>query len=120
MMEPMSPIHPSVFGAGGAMAGDSLLARDSSVHRQNTDGVSMMSGSDGGPFSTQDAAILAQAFRSQLRKPEFEGRPDEEGESPDEVNLINAELAAEGTTLHNAGSARHVRVEDSLSGDHAG
>ncbi|KAI0036468.1 hypothetical protein K488DRAFT_10513, partial [Vararia minispora EC-137] len=73
---------------------------------------------DSGLFSGADAAIMADAFRKVLRKPDFAGRPPiEEGESPDsqehkpENQLMNWELAEEGRDIRSVGSSRGVRVE---------
>lgn len=74
---------------------------------------------DPGLFSGADAAILAAAFRSQLRKPDFTERPvEEESESPgsraiveqSEV-LLGRELAEEGRDIRSVDSSRGVRVE---------
>ncbi|KAF8208719.1 hypothetical protein K438DRAFT_1573946 [Mycena galopus ATCC 62051] len=85
------------------------------------------SAGDPGPFSGADAAIMADAFRKALRKPDFAGRPVEEGESPgndnaeaNEEELLNRELADEGRDIRSVGSSRGVRVETlSDSGDTA-
>lgn len=71
---------------------------------------------DSGPFSGADAAIMADAFRKALRKPDFADRPVEEGESPEnpeatEEVLLNRELADEGKDLRSVGSSRGVKVE---------
>jgi len=83
------------------------------------------SAGDPGPFSGADAAIMADAFRKALRKPDFAGRPVEEGESPEHDNpeanedeLLNRELADEGRDIRSVGSSRGVKVETlSDSGD---
>jgi len=70
---------------------------------------------------------MADAFRKALRKPDFAGRPVEEGESPENDNpeanedvLLNRELADEGRDIRSVGSSRGVRVETlSDSGDTA-
>ncbi|KAF7346110.1 hypothetical protein MSAN_01837700 [Mycena sanguinolenta] len=85
------------------------------------------SAGDAGPFSGADAAIMADAFRKALRKPDFAGRPVEEGESPEidnpeanEEELLNRELADEGRDIRSVGSSRGVKVETmSDSGDTA-
>ncbi|KAF7299205.1 hypothetical protein MIND_00869200 [Mycena indigotica] len=74
------------------------------------------SAGDPGPFSGADAAIMADAFRKALRKPDFADRPVEEGESPEnpevtEEQLINRELADEGKDIRSVGSSRGVKVE---------
>ncbi|KAJ7366641.1 hypothetical protein DFH08DRAFT_680431 [Mycena albidolilacea] len=87
------------------------------------------SAGDPGPFSGADAAIMADAFRKALRKPDFAGRPVEEGESPEhdeggaeanEDELLRGELADEGRDIRSVGSSRGVHVETlSDSGDTA-
>lgn len=82
--------------------------------------------SDAGPFSGQDAAIMADAFRKALRKPDFGDRPMEEGESPDTGDtaakpdpVLRRELAEEGRDIRSVSSVRGVTVEDG-SGENAG
>ncbi|EAU85807.2 hypothetical protein CC1G_05024 [Coprinopsis cinerea okayama7 len=82
------------------------------------DGESGVSG-EGGPFSGADAAIMADAFRKMLRKPDFAAV--DEGESPDSANdpggpaggqhMLSRELAEEGRDIRSVGSSRGVRVE---------
>ncbi|KAI0670946.1 hypothetical protein C8Q78DRAFT_1078901 [Trametes maxima] len=130
---PASPIvgsfAPAAAGAGAAAAAGygagAYSARPSSPGGEGHDGASMMSRtSDAGPFSGADAAIMANAFRQALRKPDFADRPHEEGESPDDAagvagvapahahsHLINQELAEEGRDIRSVGSSRGVRVE---------
>ncbi|KAJ7134405.1 hypothetical protein C8R44DRAFT_662814 [Mycena epipterygia] len=99
---------PSVVSPDGA----------STISRANSAG-------DPGPFSGADAAIMADAFRKALRKPDFAGRPVEEGESPEndtadanDDELLSRELADEGRDIRSVGSSRGVRVETlSDSGD---
>jgi hypothetical protein len=81
------------------------------------DGASTISANEG-PFSGHDAAIMADAFRKMLRKPDFADRPAEEGESPDgpeqaeaTEEMINRELAEEGRDIRSVRSERGVRVE---------
>jgi len=114
--------------AGGALA-------ESGSHRHppsvvSPDGASTISransGSEGGLISGADAAIIADAFRKALRKPEFLGeRPVEEGDTPESAgpdsagfdnghHLLNQELAEEGTGLRTVGSSRDVHVEHSV------
>ena len=68
------------------------------------------------PFSGADAAIMADAFRKALRKPDFAGGTIEEGDSPEsqepkEHQLLSRELAEEGRDIRSVGSSRDVRVE---------
>jgi len=78
--------------------------------------ISRANSADQGPFSGADAAIMADAFRKALRKPDFAEQPVEEGESPqeqqDDASLINRELAEEGRDIRNVGSSRGVKVEE--------
>lgn len=81
----------------------------------------MSRGSDSAPFSGADAAVMANAFRDMLRKPNFVDRPVEEGDSPDEQNvmpdaLLNRELAEEGRDIRSVSSSRGVKVE-TLNGE---
>ena len=123
MAEPTSPhgAPETALLVGAAAGGAAGVQRDSSVRYLGTDGASVLSGSDAGPFSGADAAIVADAFRQALRKPDFAGRPVEEGESPEnreEEGLITRELAEEGRDIRSVSSARDVRVHGSSSGDH--
>jgi hypothetical protein len=65
-------------------------------------------------ISTNEAAIMANAFRNALRKPDFTDRPQEEGESPEsaqtEEQLLKSELAGEGRNIRSVGSERGVKV----------
>ncbi|KAJ3850652.1 hypothetical protein EV368DRAFT_66411 [Lentinula lateritia] len=78
------------------------------------------SAGEGGPFSGADAAIIANAFRTMLRKPDFADAPVEEGESPDSQERgrveLSRELAEEGRDIRSVSSSRGVRVE-TLSDD---
>ncbi|KAJ7661688.1 hypothetical protein B0H17DRAFT_323020 [Mycena rosella] len=97
-------------------------------HRQasvvSPDGASTISrassAGDPGPFSGADAAIMADAFRKALRKPEFEGRPVDEGESlkTDNPDATAGELAEEGRDIRNpSGSSALGRDADAKAGD---
>jgi hypothetical protein len=116
---------PSIGGAAaGAFAGGSTHTHD---------GASTISDS-GGPFSGADAAIMADAFRKMLRKPDFaaqgEGQnPRESGggfgaeegyegedsgdveEGGDRTGVLRDQLAEEGRDLRSVGSSRGVKVE---------
>ena len=125
---PQSPVlGSSALEAGaGAAAGygaGAYTTRRASTGGDGHDGASMTSRtSDAGPFSGADAAIMANAFRQALRKPDFADRPVVEGESPDDqhgqsrAELINLELAEEGRDIRSVSSSRGVRVE-TLSDD---
>jgi len=72
------------------------------------------SAQESGLFSGADAAIMADAFRMALRKPEFTGESPEE--SPEEkarkeAELLSKELAEEGRDIRSVGSSRGVKVE---------
>ncbi|KAF7291675.1 hypothetical protein HMN09_01258800 [Mycena chlorophos] len=112
--------------ASPLLASAAIPARSTASHAQNApsvvspDGASTISragSGDAGPFSGADAAIMADAFRKALRKPDFADRPVEEGESPDtnpeatEEQLISRELADEGKDIRSVGSSRGVKVE---------
>ena len=87
-----------------------------------TDAASTVSDS-GGPFSGADAAIIADAFRKMLRKPDFAGPSVDEGDSPDTTAerereaeatgnvVLNRELAEEGRDIRSVSSSRGVKVE---------
>lgn len=90
-------------------------APSSSEHH---DGASIISransAGDSGLFSGADAAIMADAFRKALRKPDFAGAPPDE-ESPEEKQRKDVEmmreLAEEGRDIRSVGSSRGVHVE---------
>ena len=112
---------PMIAGAGGApqspMMEQTPAPRPASL--SPNDGSSMISHAHSSetPFSGADAAIMADAFRKALRKPDFAGRTIEEGDSPDgqeeqkEHLLLSRELAEEGRDIRSVGSSRDVRVE---------
>ncbi|KAG1861791.1 hypothetical protein DFJ58DRAFT_247485 [Suillus subalutaceus] len=111
-----SPQLP-LLGAGlvGATAG-----RTSSEHHRpasiiSPDGASDISrahsAGDTGPFSGADAAIMADAFRKALRKPDFAGPPVEEAEDHRDDAIMSRELAEEGRDLRSVSSSRGVKVE---------
>lgn len=109
---PQLPLLAAAVAGGGG--------RTSSEHHRPTsivspDGVSDISrahsAGDQGPFSGADAAIMADAFRKALRKPDFAGATVEDPEERREDALINRELAEEGRDIRSVGSSRGVRVE---------
>ncbi|KAF8558354.1 hypothetical protein OG21DRAFT_1504410 [Imleria badia] len=110
-----SPQLPLLAGAvvGGGGRTSSEHHRPASI--VSPDGVSEISrahsAGDQGPFSGADAAIMADAFRKALRKPEFADATVEETEERKEDTLINRELAEEGRDIRSVGSSRGVRVE---------
>lgn len=107
--------------AGGAMTqGRPSSEQHHAPSAVSPDGASVTSHANSagdGPFSGADAAIMADAFRKALRKPDFAGEPVEEGDSPDvhedrnEDDIMNRELAEEGRDIRSVGSSRGVRVE---------
>ena len=114
-----SPLLGSAALAGGAIGAAESGENRPTSPTEGHDGASTMSrtSADPGLFSGADAAILAAAFRSQLRKPDFTERPVEEGESPESQAterpeaLLGRELAEEGRDIRSVGSSRGVRVE---------
>ncbi|KAK7048187.1 hypothetical protein R3P38DRAFT_1853750 [Favolaschia claudopus] len=128
-----SPASPLLAGAAipGRHASTATSHGGAAPSVVSPDGASTISragsAGDPGPFSGADAAIMADAFRKALRKPDFAGRPVEEGESPENDNpkaneeeLLNRELADEGRDIRSVGSSRGVTVETvSDSGDTA-
>ncbi|KAL0581186.1 hypothetical protein V5O48_000876 [Marasmius crinis-equi] len=118
--------YAGAAAAGGVAAGAGLGRAPSLVSPDGASTISRAgSAGEGGPFSGADAAIMADAFRKALRKPDFAGGPPEEGESPDAAEnpeakseLLNRELAEEGRDIRSVSSSRGVRVETlSDSGD---
>lgn len=118
-----TPQSPLLGGAGMAAAGAAGGFAGSDHRRASSvvspDGASTMShtgsAGEGGPFSGADAAIMADAFRKALRKPDFAGSPVEEGDSPNSQpnngELMNRELAEEGRDIRSVESSRGVQVE---------
>ncbi|KII86610.1 hypothetical protein PLICRDRAFT_43242 [Plicaturopsis crispa FD-325 SS-3] len=141
---PHSPLlSPAAAVAASATAGAALAdrGRSLSLHgaplgasAEGHDGASTISRAnstgDSGPFSGADAAIMADAFRKALRKPDFAGQAVDEGSSPEtdadvqEDALaasqpprdVGAELAEEGRDIRSVSSSRGVHVE-TLSDD---
>ncbi|KAL5501600.1 hypothetical protein ACEPAH_8860 [Sanghuangporus vaninii] len=121
---PLSPQVETSEAAGGLAAGagaglgGAAAARAASSNLPETDGASSISEN---LFSGADAAVMAEAFRKALRKPEFGGEPVEEGESPeltpDQPELLSRELAEEGRDIRSVGSSRGVRVETLSDGE---
>lgn len=90
------------LGAGAGFGGGSLFGGDGA----STHSDAIISGAD--------AAVMAEAFRKALRKPDFAGQPVEEGESPDAEGhheVMSRELAEEGRDIRSVGSTRTPRVE---------
>lgn len=115
-----SPASPLLAGAAINRQPSSVVGVGAGAAQstQDHDGASTISrtGSAGNeaPFSGADAAIMADAFRKMLRKPDFADRPVEEGESPsgpEPEEMIGRELAEEGRDIRSVSSERGVRVE---------
>lgn len=87
----------------------SIRYNDSIASRTSAAGEAVITGSD--------AAIMADAFRKALRKPDFADRPQEDRESPKNDNfneqeeaLLSRELAEEGKNIRSVSSERVARV----------
>ncbi|KAG8214736.1 hypothetical protein J3R82DRAFT_9825 [Butyriboletus roseoflavus] len=109
-----SPQLP-LLAAGAAGGGRTSSEQHRPASIVSPDGVSDISrahsAGDQGPFSGADAAIMADAFRKALRKPDFASTTVEEPEERKEDALINRELAEEGRDIRSVSSSRGVRVE---------
>ncbi len=111
---------PMITGPGAApqspMMEQAPAPRPSSLYSPNDGSSISHSHSTETPFSGADAAIMADAFRKALRKPDFVGGTIEEGDSPEtqeqkEHRLLSRELAEEGRDIRSVDSSRDVRVE---------
>jgi len=112
-----------LLGAKGFATGEATglaTVGASGLHEKTTadEGGSLISRSnsaqESGLFSGADAAIMADAFRMALRKPEFvDGTPEENSEEKarKEAELLNKELAEEGRDIRSVSSSRGVKVE---------
>lgn len=127
MMEHVQSPGSPLLAAGAAGPGSSGhgAAGQRAPSLVSPDGASSIShggsAGEGGPFSGADAAIIANAFRTMLRKPDFADAPvDEGGESPDSQERgraeLSRELAEEGRDIRSVSSSRGVKVE-TLSDD---
>jgi len=118
---PAPQVASPLLGAKGPAIGEatgSATAGAPGPHEKTTgDDGSLISRSnsaqESGLFSGADAAIMADAFRMALRKPEFMGGPPEERpeEKEKETELLNKELAEEGRDIRSVSSSRGVKVE---------
>ena len=110
-------LPPATLGGGSAFVGGAAASGAGTSH----DNASTISDS-GGPFSGADAAIMADAFRKMLRKPDFAANPVEETELPDKDQLeehdedagdavLRDQLAEEGRDIRSVSSSRGVKVE---------
>lgn len=141
---PYSPVGTGSASAAvgaAAAAGPLMSERDRNAPSVVMhDGASTTSAGDSGPFSGADAAIMADAFRKMLRKPDFADRLEENDDGPEDVNddddvdddsahhrqgpsgagLIGRELAEEGKDIRSVSSERGVRVETGTVGSDGG
>ena len=113
---------------GGPLSSDRRRLRERAqwhtIHGGEHDGASMISRtSNNRPFSGADTAIMENAFRQALRKPDFADTPVED---PDDMiaqghqsrtELLNQELTKEGRDIRSVGFSRGVRVETISSED---
>jgi len=100
-----------VVGGGGRASSEhhrpaSIVSPDGASEISRTH-----SAGDQGPFSGADAAIMADAFRKALRKPDFANPTVEEPEERKDDTLINRELAEEGRDIRSVSSTRGYKVE---------
>lgn len=114
---PLSPAAASTSVGHSGTAAVVPLMRNAPSIRYNDDSINSRENSGTanpeGAITGSDAAIMADAFRKALRKPEF----NEEGESPEtqgtgetETLLLNRELAEEGQNIRSVSSERGVKV----------
>jgi hypothetical protein len=113
-----SPLLGTKGFATGEAAGLAIGGASGSHERHAGDDGSLISRSnsaqESGLFSGADAAIMADAFRKALRKPEFMGGTPEESpeeKAKKEAELLNKELAEEGRDIRSVSSSRNVKVE---------
>lgn len=105
---------PSSVGHGGPIAAGAAKDTHSVLLPDGASTISRAGSADAGPFSGQDAQIMADAFRKMLRKPDFADSLAEETDVPDipkEEEIINRALAEEGRDIRSVSSSRGVRVE---------
>ena len=112
---PPLPVHTGIPVAAVASGGSPTTT----TRNIATDAAS--TSDSGGPLSGADAAIIADAFRKMLRKPDFAGPSVVEGDSPDSSAdreaenagnvVLNRELAEEGRDIRSVSSSRGVKVE---------
>ncbi|PPQ93083.1 hypothetical protein CVT25_003115 [Psilocybe cyanescens] len=122
-------LAPVALGAAAGAGAGSSHQHTGGPGSTTHDGASAISDT-GGPFSGADAAIMADAFRKMLRKPDFADRPVEEGESPEQPEgagaadaagargstdagheVLRGQLAEEGRDIRSVSSSRGVKVE---------
>lgn len=107
-------INPPTFSQ--YMASSSLVVPDSStmyLRPQSTSNIS--SRSDGPPLTSNDALMLADSFRQQMRQPDWQRQEQTQLEDDSEQRrrtlseeLLKKELAAEGTLMKKVGKRAHL------------
>ncbi|CCA73888.1 hypothetical protein PIIN_07841 [Serendipita indica DSM 11827] len=114
---PVSPIAASGMGGGPASLLAPPVRNAPSIRYNDGNSVASRTSAAEGVITGSDAAIMADAFRKALRKPDFADRPQEEGESPEQINaeesealLLNRELAEDGKNIRSVSSQRGVKV----------
>lgn len=113
---PALPSHTGIPTGAVATGGSPTI-----VPRNLTADAASGTSESGGPLSGADAAIIADAFRKMLRKPDFAGPAVNEGDSPDSNAereaeaaghvVLNRALAEEGRDIRSVSSSRGVKVE---------
>ncbi|ORY93408.1 hypothetical protein BCR43DRAFT_517641 [Syncephalastrum racemosum] len=107
-------INPPTFSQ--YMASSSLVVPDSStmyLRPQSTSNIS--SRSEGPPLTSNEAIMLADSFRQQMRQPDWQRQPQAQLEDDSEQRrrtlseeLLKKELAAEGTLMKKVGKRAHM------------
>jgi hypothetical protein len=70
-----------------------------------------VSAGEAGPITPADAAIVADAYRKIMRRPDFTERVEEDPEPEAQDDIMTRELAEEGRDIRSVSSSRGVRVE---------
>lgn len=119
MQAPGGPVSPAAASTSAGHTGIISLpppVRNAPSIRYNDDSIHSGSANAEGAITGSDAAIMADAFRKALRKPDF-AQTHEEGESPEtqgtgetEGLLLNRELAEEGQNIRSVSSERGVKI----------
>ncbi|KAG8802763.1 hypothetical protein FRC17_006343, partial [Serendipita sp. 399] len=115
MQAPGAPLSPGAASLTGVAASPAVRQAPSIRYTDVNSVGSRANSAAEGVITTSDAAIISDAFRKALRKPDFADRPQEEGESPDQPGeteglLMDRELAEEGKNIRSVSSERGVRV----------
>lgn len=127
MQAPGGPVSPAAASTSAGHTGvigavpppvrnaPSIRYNDDSIHSNPINhAASSASNNPEGVITTSDAAVMADAFRKALRKPEFaDGEsPETQGTGETEGLLLNRELAEEGQNIRSVGSERGVHIVD--------